>query len=110
MNYTKTVYKYPLKIAESQEVLMPEGAEILCIGYDPNGSLSLWALVECDKPQVPVPIFMCGTGTRVEAGAKYLETLKDGSFMWHFFTEADPDPACPGPSNLEKWETWEEGR
>ena len=44
----KAVYKYPLKIDDYQQVILPMGAKILCIKVQ-NGTPCLWALI--DKEQ-----------------------------------------------------------
>lgn len=61
----KTIFKYPLSIITHQEILMPEGAEIIHVGIDPQNSVCAWALVDSDKPKKRVPIKIYGTGHEV---------------------------------------------
>ena len=41
----KAVYKYPLKIDDYQQVILPVGAETLCVKVQ-NGNVCLWALID----------------------------------------------------------------
>lgn len=47
----RTIWKYPLAITDTQNVMMPEGAEILSAQMQ-GDTLCLWALVNPDAPKL----------------------------------------------------------
>lgn len=85
---SKTIWKYPIPIADVQDVAMPEGARILCV--QTQGELPcLWALVDPTAPPAPRKILIAGTGhTRDDLDlAQYLGTfqLAGGALIFHVF-------------------------
>ncbi len=96
----KTVYKYPLKITDFQEIDMPEGSEILSVKTQMLGSgnrlfgndrqeLCLFAAVDEENPLVPRRIRIFGTGNPMEYEheLKYIGTsqMHNGALIWHVF-------------------------
>lgn len=95
----RTIHKYPLAIAEYQEVRMPEGARILCaqmqrdyvIGSNQPAvnNLCVWAEVDTDNPPIYREFFMYGIGAELRKDHRfthtYLSTVQDGRFVWHIY-------------------------
>ena len=78
-NFT-TVYKYPLVIADYQNVDLPKGAQILCI-KEQHGKICLWALVNPDETETETIKIRCaGTGHTIKESVEYNETI-----VFHFF-------------------------
>jgi hypothetical protein len=82
------IHKYPLQYAADQDVTMPAHAEILDVQLQGN-ELQLWARVSTMNTPVKRRILMRGTGHEVPAPgeAKYISTVQEGRFVWHFFDE-----------------------
>lgn len=84
----RTIFKYPLGIADHQLISMPLGAVPLSVQVQ-AGQLCLWALVPKDSvARRGISIFICGTGHPVpnEAG-KFLGTVQfqGGALILHVF-------------------------
>jgi hypothetical protein len=85
-----TVWKYPLRITDTQPVNMPEGAQILSVQFQ-GEALCLWALVDTHKPQTQRIIRIIGTGNPiVEYGTApviFIGTVQQfgGQLVWHVF-------------------------
>jgi hypothetical protein len=81
------VYKYPLPIDDVVELLLPEGAEPLCVGLQ-RGVPMLWARVETDNyvGGRSRRFRVAGTG-HPNAEGKYIGTLlvDDGALVFHVF-------------------------
>lgn len=60
-NMIRTIWKYPLKVTDTQDVMMPEGADILTAQMQ-GVTLCLWALVNPDAPKQRREIEVLGTG------------------------------------------------
>lgn len=92
----ETVYKYPLKVADWQEVALPFGAQILFVEVQ-NGGLYLWAKVNTQEPDELVTIRMAGTGhdLRARGGVGNFEYINsifmhNRSLVFHFFKVTNP--------------------
>lgn len=84
---SKAVWKYPLEIADGQNLMMPEGAEILTAQMQ-GGILSLWALVNPEAPMQRRVIEILGTGNPAsDVERKYIATaqMAGGLLIWHVF-------------------------
>lgn len=85
---TRAVWKYPLEIADRQQIVMPRGARILSVQIQ-RIHLALWALVDPTAEVVTRTILMCGTGKLIVFDRAYqhnfIATVQDGDFVWHFF-------------------------
>lgn len=83
-----TIYKYPIRIADVQEVLLPLNAEILTAQMQ-SGTLCLWAKVEegnTSMEERTIEVF--GTGHPMSNNARrYIGTaqMHGGSLIWHVF-------------------------
>lgn len=84
----KTIWKYPLEFTDTQNVMMPEGAEILTAQLQNGGGLCVWALVNPGAPQQRREIEVLGTGNPApEAKRRYIATvqMQGGKLVWHIF-------------------------
>jgi hypothetical protein len=85
----KTVYKYPLRLADAQAVQLPKGARILTAQFQ-GEQLCLWAMVDTDQDEMQKrEIRIHGTGhpiSNVDA-LRYIGTVQQfgGSLIWHVF-------------------------
>lgn len=83
----RTIYKFSLDITDVQFIEMPEGAQILS-AQNQSGNISLWALVDVEKPLEKRDIRIYGTGHPYEfndSDAKYISTVQQGPLAWHIF-------------------------
>jgi len=82
----KQIWKYPLKITEEQQILMPRQAKILSAGLDPHGELCVWALVDPARPVHIRRFRIFGTGHPFEDTLWALvASVLVHPFMWHVF-------------------------
>lgn len=84
-----TVYKYPLEVADEQELTLPAFAKILCV-KDQHNDLVLYALVNTDAELLDkYKIYIRGTGHPINfpPAADYLDTVVmfGGKLVWHIF-------------------------
>lgn len=87
----RTIWKYPLKVVDTQTIELPCGSEILSV-KDKNGILTMW--VELDTYEVKkqdVNISIVSTGSSIWFDTKYMESPKFldsvvmGNFVWHVY-------------------------
>ena len=86
----KTIWKFPLTLADSQTIEMPAMPEFLDVQRQQvngwSGQTVLWALVDPSMPRVPVEIAVYGTGLEIpDNPGRYLATIQAGEFVWHYF-------------------------
>lgn len=85
----KTVYKYPIQIADEQEVSMPYDAKVIHVGLDPQGTPCLWAKVESNNRPEPVRVLVVGTGGPIPYmpyhEERHVGSFTQGPFVWHVF-------------------------
>ncbi len=87
----KQIRKYEIKIA-CHDIRLPYDFQILKIGVQDH-RIFVWILVDPDKKQdaLNVRFFVVGTGHNIEdeflSDAKYLDTIYEGTFVWHIFKE-----------------------
>ena len=88
----KTIYKYELKLTDYQIIATPcaGNSQPLHVGFDPNGQLYVWCLVETHSNLTENHvIFIVGTGNPIPIEAKiHLGSVVQGPFVWHVFTGA----------------------
>ena len=86
----KSIWKYPLKIEDYQEVRMPMGAKALTIQVQ-GGAPCLWAMLETEEKTTALyPVWMHGTGHPADEAAqlgRYVSTIQaqGGALIFHFF-------------------------
>lgn len=89
----KTIYKYQLKIINTQIVEMHRGAKILHVGSQ-EGSLCIWAEVDTSYPTRPFVFDIVGTGhtlTLSSGTCKYLGTVQMPPYVWHVYGGPKPE-------------------
>lgn len=84
-----TIYKYPLKITDEQQIELPEDVRILTVQMQ-GGKAYLWAMVDTDAEKVKRTIQIFGTGISVDPdGLAYIGTVQRDGFVWHVFINID---------------------
>jgi hypothetical protein len=82
------IYKYPLKVADLNEIEMPAGAVPVCVQMQYDRPC-LWAMVDPAAPTMARRRFrIVGTGHLFdEVDAKYVNTFQmhDGGLVFHVF-------------------------
>lgn len=85
------IWKYTLKFADTQSVLMPEGAKPLSVQVQGEAP-QLWALVDEKKPLAARTFATYGTGHPLpnDAPGSYVGTyqMHDGALVFHVFEKA----------------------
>ena len=89
MSKVLTIWKYPLKVAETQVVEMPKGSEIIsamAIGEDNF----IWARVDAGEPKKEIKeIRVIGTSHPIQEDEKLRHigttTMMDNKLIWHIF-------------------------
>ncbi len=88
----KTIWKFPLIVAQVQDIAIPAGARILTVQTQAD-HVCLWALVESDAPKVTRRIAVIGTGNPAPdwGDLKYIATfqLHGGALVFHAFEIVD---------------------
>lgn len=86
----ETVWKYELDITDHRTLLVPAGAEFLSAQMQ-NGKLCVWARVDANQPgsmSFLRHIWIVGTGNPMPGNpVRHIDTVQDGSFVWHVFEE-----------------------
>jgi hypothetical protein len=85
----KTIYKYPLQLADISKVEMDVSAEILKV--ESQGAIMIWTLVDSDPDGTAKTkdawFRIAGTGHKIHpvTAKKHLATVFNGPFVWHIF-------------------------
>lgn len=83
----KTIWKFPLVIADEQYVRMPHGAEVLTV-QEQNGMVQAWAIVDSAHQETEsVRFSLRGTGHELGIVGRHVGTfqLHDGALVFHAF-------------------------
>lgn len=83
----KTIFKYPLVVTDEQKILVPVGAEILCVQMQRDVPC-LWAEVNVEETMREYrEIFIHGTGHKYNPHKRYIGTFQkfDGALVFHVF-------------------------
>lgn len=88
----KVMWKYLLKLQDTQRIKLPKYAEIRSVGLDPQQELCFWALVNPDVPaEQEVMIYIYGTGHTIPAdlvsSLTFLGSVLQGNCVWHIFAK-----------------------
>ena len=81
------IFKYPLLVIDEPEVIMPEGAKILCVQTQYDQPV-LWALVDDAKPLKSKVFRIVGTGRAIDFETEgYVGTFQvlEGGLVFHVF-------------------------
>lgn len=84
----KTIWKYDLEVEPTQDLYVPEGAEVLCVDLQASKP-KLWCLVETDNPPSKLTILTHGTGSLLDEVGQYLGSyqLYGGALVLHVFLQ-----------------------
>lgn len=80
----KTVWKWRLRIDDTQVLNMPKGAKVLWVAMQ-DGRACLWAEVDEYAPVEKRRIEIRGTGHPLPAPIDYLGSVIQGPFVWHIY-------------------------
>lgn len=87
----KTIWKFNVKITDSQEIEMPKGAKVLTVQML-AGHINLWAIVDTDAEKVKRTFHVYGTGNPLpeidlmRQTRSYVGTVQQAEFyVWHVF-------------------------
>lgn len=85
---TCTIWKYPLKLIETQEILLPLGPKFLCVQVQ-NGIPTIWVMVNSKAELIGQGFRIIGTGWQLteEPSGRYLGTFQLDGFVWHLFED-----------------------
>ena len=89
-----SIWKYKIiPLAEVQTFDMPEGAEILSVGIDPQGDICFWALVDTEAREVERRLWCVGTGWPLDEmgieSATYIGMVVRHPYVWHILAEEE---------------------
>lgn len=89
----KTIWKFPMTVADEQEIALPYGFELLSVQTQ-RETPCLWALVDPENTEEELLLVcMYGTGhTITRTTGAFLGTFQiaNGSLVFHVFTERKP--------------------
>lgn len=83
---TYTIWKIVLKLADIQDIEVPEGAELLT-AREQNEQPCVWFKCDPSKPTINRCIRLCATGDSASQHARYIGTcfLQKGQLVFHVF-------------------------
>lgn len=82
-----TIWKFPIQVHDEQEVVMPEGAQLLHVAMQ-QGQPCVWAQVNPDAAPTPRKIRVFGTGHDMpDDPGQYLGTfpMMEGRLIFHVY-------------------------
>lgn len=82
------VLKYRFDLTDRQTIRAPEGAQTLSVQMQ-DGKLTMWMLVDPEKPEEDMVFNVVGTGMTVpDGGGYYVGTVQmSAAFVVHVFRE-----------------------
>jgi len=83
----RTIYKYELVMADTQEFFMPKKAVILDVQFQ-NEKMCVWALIDTEDTLTTKRFTIIGTGNPISKDifpGLYIGTVQTGAFVWHVF-------------------------
>ena len=101
------IFRYEVKIADSQIIDMPMSTGLLSVAPSRTGyAVDLWALVPEEAPMfptvslmIPVTIRVFGTGHPLPKETRRFNFIgtcvMDDGYIWHVFEEPDPMSVKP---------------
>jgi len=88
----KTIWKFPLAVADYQLVAMPRGAEVLAVQTQ-NGTACIWAKVDTEKSSIGRGVWIRVTGPAIGDAERGVHAgtfqLVGGQLVCHVFVEDD---------------------
>ena len=93
-----TIWKTVLKPADVQDLIVPEGAELLT-ARDLYGELCVWFKCDPNRPPTTRQVAIVGTGHQAPEDGRYLGTgfIHGGALVFHIFERVASD--VKGSSN-----------
>lgn len=85
-----TIFKYPLRLTDHQQIAMPEGAEVLTAQWQ-HDKIVVWARVDTEAPERVVAFTIIGTGNTIYEQSirhkRYVATVQEPTrpLVWHVF-------------------------
>lgn len=85
----QTIYKYALPIKDKVSVMMPGGGEHILLVAEQNGSLTVWAQVDTEKPDRARVLHIVGTGHPLDnvKGMFHIGSAIVGQYVWHVYSK-----------------------
>ena len=83
-----TIYKYPIRITDEQQIEMPSTRKFLHAGLDLSRRPCIWVLVDTGSPVTKATIRVAGTGNELGLdffGRTFVGTFTMDVFAWHVF-------------------------
>jgi hypothetical protein len=87
----RTVYKYQIKAGFITRLEIPYHARIVHAEYGPDTSVTFWAEVDTESPLEIREFQIFGTGHEIPRGGEWIDTVRDGIFVWHVYELIDPE-------------------
>lgn len=86
----KTIYKYPLHLANKTSIFTYAGAKSLHVA-EQDGFLYLWAEVDIDKPMINHTILVRSTGQGFTGKEGYYlgTALMSDGLVWHVYSQEE---------------------
>lgn len=101
-----TIYKYPLKVTDTQGVEVPNDAYPIHVGLDPVGDLCIWCRVDPNRIRRKMTVRIFGTGHPIDdTTLVFVGTVKMTNFMWHIFVSPilqQPDEPTHGNQSISR--------
>lgn len=82
----KTIYKYEIGLNDGVNICTHTGIKPLSVNIQ-NGKACMWAMIDTNAHPTIIKIHIIGTGQPIPLNSAYIDTIMDGSFVWHFFYE-----------------------
>ena len=82
----QVIWKFPILMNRAS---LPRGAEVVAAGVQED-QFFLWALVDPEEPASLRGVYVYATGQSIpedRLGDRYIQTIFEGSFVWHVFEE-----------------------
>ena len=88
INQTWSIWKYPLRLGERQELMLPMGSRFLSV-QEQGGVPTLWLLVKPSAPLIGQGFRIIGTGWEIPSlpTGNFLGTVQISGFVWHIFED-----------------------
>jgi len=88
----KAIYKYSFFLSDLVNISLPKNSTILKVGFQNNETIpQVWVLIDTSEFEMENKILrIYGTGMTILQPIeklKFIDTLFQGDFVWHFFEE-----------------------
>ena len=86
----KTIWKFPIKITDTQDVFMPRGSRLLSVQQQYGEWQGWFEVPDTTAPDMRIRVSVIGTGNPVAHDpGRYVCTTQDSKLpvVWHFYTD-----------------------